>query len=354
MSIVTILGAGLMGSALAWPLSDNGHEVRLAGTHLDDATIESCRSRRFHPRLKRTLPGNASAFYHRELDAALEGASIVVSGVNSLGVHWIGRELGPRLREGQLLIAVTKGLEAGPDGSPRILPEVLRSELPEPIRDRVPIAAIGGPCIAGELAGRRQSFVMFGCPDASALGSLVGAFATPYYHPAPTTDLVGLELCAALKNAYTLGVGLAAGLLDAAGGVDSADAFMHNLAAALFAEGTTEMARILECQGRRKELAYMLPGAGDLYVTAMGGRTVKLGRLLGSGKSFAEARRILEGETLEAAEIVKSMARILPALESRGGVGKGELPLLRALIGIVDGNEAAALDYAAIARGLAG
>ncbi len=354
MSIVTILGAGLMGSALAYPLSDNGHEVRLVGTHLDGPTIESCLTRRFHPRLRRELPPNASAFGRERLGEALEGASIVVSGVNSLGVHWAGRELGPRLREGQVLIAVTKGLEAGADGEPRILPEALRGELPPALRERIPIAAIGGPCIAGELAGRRQSFVMFGCPDAAALELLVRAFATDYYHPIPTSDLAGLELCAALKNAYTLGVGLAAGMLEAAGGVDGAEAHMHNLAAALFAEGTTEMARLLGALGRPRELAYMLPAAGDLYVTAMGGRTVKLGRLLGSGKSFAEARSILEGETLEAAEIVKAMARILPALEARGAVGPEELPLLRALVGIVARGEPARLDFARLARGLAG
>jgi glycerol-3-phosphate dehydrogenase (NAD(P)+) len=339
MGIVTILGAGLMGSALAYPLSDNGHTVRLVGTYLDEATVASCKEARYHPRLRRTLPDNASAFYLAELDEALAGADIVVSGVNSLGVRWLGKTLGPRLREGQLLIAVTKGLEASAGGEPRILPDVLRDELPDGIRGRIPIAAIGGPCIAGELAGRRQSFVMFGCRDGAALARLAKAFSTSYYHVRPTTDLLGLELCAALKNAYTLGVGLAAGFLEAQGGPDAAGASMHNLAAALFAEGTTEMARILEISGCRKELAYMLPGAGDLYVTAMGGRTVKLGRLVGSGKSYAEARSILEGETLEAAEIVKTMGILLPALEREGKIGPRELPLLRALVAVVVGGE---------------
>ena len=181
---------------------------------------------------------------------------------------------------------------------------------------------------------------MFGCPDPAALSTLAKAFSTPYYHVRPTTDLLGLELCAALKNAYTLGVGLAAGFLEAQGGPDAAEAYMYNLAAALFAEGTSEIARLLEIYGCRKDLAYMLPGAGDLYVTAMGGRTVKLGRLLGSGKSYAEARKILSGETLEAAEIVKTMASLLPALERKGKIGPEDLPLLRSLIAVVVGGRA--------------
>jgi glycerol-3-phosphate dehydrogenase (NAD(P)+) len=338
MSIVTILGAGLMGSALAWPLSDNGHTVRLVGTFLDEATIASCKEARFHPRLARSLPGNVTAFSLSELALALEGAAIVVSGVNSLGVHWIGQVLGPLLKKDQILIAVTKGLEAGADGLPRILPDVLRAELPPDLAAVLPIAAIGGPCIAGELAGRRQSFVMFGCRDPAALEFLVAAFSTAYYHVTPTADILGLEYCAALKNAYTLGVGLAAGMLEREKGPDEAGAWMHNLAAALFAEGTTEMARFLEISGARKELAYMLPGAGDLYVTAMGGRTVRLGRLLGSGRSYAEARELLAGETLEAAEIVKTMGRVIPALEAKGLLSKGELPLLRSLVAVIGGS----------------
>jgi len=58
MSKIAIVGAGFMGSAMAWPLSDNGHDVRLVGTHLDTETIASCMAKGFHPRLKRQLPEN--------------------------------------------------------------------------------------------------------------------------------------------------------------------------------------------------------------------------------------------------------------------------------------------------------
>ena len=55
MSNVTIVGAVLMGTAMAWPLSDNGHHVRLVGTHLDKEIIASCLDKRFHPRLRPRL-----------------------------------------------------------------------------------------------------------------------------------------------------------------------------------------------------------------------------------------------------------------------------------------------------------
>jgi len=335
MAIVTIVGAGFMGTGTAWPLADNGHTVRLVGTHLDVEIIASCKQKHFHPKLQRELPAAVRAYQVEEIAEAIQDADIIVSGVHSLGVHWIGRTIGPHLRHGQMIIAITKGLELDADGALVILPDVLKGELPAHVRDGITLAAIGGPCIAGELAGRRQSCVVFGCRDAGAVEWLAATFRTPYYHIWTTTDLVGLEYCAALKNAYTLGVGLALGLLEKSGGVDAAGAHMHNLAAALFGQACTEIARVLRVTGGTGALAYGLPGAGDLYVTCMGGRTVRLGTLLGMGHSMSEAREILAGVTLESAEIVRVMGQALPRLAQRGLLGPEELPLMRALIGVV-------------------
>ena len=127
---IAIVGAGFMGTATAYPLSDNGHAVRLVGTHLDDDIIKSCRERRYHPKLKRELPDAVEPYYAKEIAQALNGVDVIVSGVNSLGAHWIGQAIGPYLKPGQLIIAVTKGLEAAENGDLLILPDVLYSELP--------------------------------------------------------------------------------------------------------------------------------------------------------------------------------------------------------------------------------
>jgi glycerol-3-phosphate dehydrogenase (NAD(P)+) len=335
MAHVTIVGAGFMGSATAWPLSDNGHTVRLVGTHLDGEIIRSCKERRFHPKLQRELPPGVRPYAAEEIAEALDGAEIVVSGVNSSGVHWIGRTIGPLLRPGQSVIAITKGLEADAEGNLSILPDVLRAELPPGVRDRVSLAAVGGPCIAGELAGRRQTCVVFGSRDAAAADRLAQAFRTSYYHVWTTTDLVGLEYCAALKNAYTVGVSLALGFLARTGGPDAAGAHMHNLAAALFGQACTEIERILRAVGATTSFAFGLPGAGDLYVTCVGGRTVRLGTLLGQGHGIVEAREILAGLTLEGAEIIRMMGQGIPRLVAAGRIGAEELPLLRALVDVV-------------------
>ena len=350
---IAIVGAGMMGTATAYPLTDNGHAVRLVGTHLDGDIIRSCRERRFHPTLQREIPETVRPYDEAQMVEALDGAAVIVSGVNSHGAHWIGRTIGPYLQPGQLVISVTKGLEAAENGDLLILPDVLYSELPEGIRDRVTLAAIGGPCIAGELAGRRQSCVIFGSRDIDAADRLARLFRTPYYHVWTTDDLLGLEVCVALKNACTLGVGIAKGMLEHAGGVDGAGAYMHNLTAATFAEGCTEIAQMLAlaratsprdgASDSALSFAHGLPGAGDYYVTSQGGRSMRVGRLLGLGHTYAEAREIMAGETLEAAYVVQVLAGAFPKLMARGVIGPLDFPLLRALADVVVHGERAHL-----------
>ncbi len=335
MANVTIVGAGLMGTAMAWPLADNGHDVRLVGTHLDADIISSCKQKRWHPRLNRELPDRVKPYYVEEIAEGLENAEIIVSGVSSPGVRWIGQALAPHLRPGQMILAITKGLEASPDGDLMILPDVLANQIPAPVRDQVTFSAVGGPCIAGELAARRQTCVFFGSRTRAAVEKLARVFRTSYYHVGTTTELVGLEYSVALKNAYALAIGLANGMLEKEGGPDQANAWMHNVAAAVFAEGCTEIAGLLRAAGAPPCFAYGLPGAGDLYVTSVGGRTVRLGALLGKGQRYAQAREIMAGETLESVAILHAMNAALPAMIRRHQITAEELPLLRTLIDVV-------------------
>ena len=345
MSAVTIVGAGMMGTAMAWPLSDNGHQVRLVGTHLDTDIIASCLEKRWHPSLRGRLPDNVQPYYVDQVAQALEGVNVIVSGVSSPGVHWIGRTLAPHLKPGMKIIAITKGLEAAADGHLRILPDVLADELPVAVRGKVTLAAIGGPCIAGELAGRRHTCVYFTSRDAAALSLLRQVFKTPYYHIFLSTDVIGVEVCVALKNAYTLAVGLAEGMLERLGGPDEANAQNHNPAAALFGASAREMARLVSLLGGNPAMVTSLPGVGDEYVTCMGGRTVRLGRLLGKGLTYDQARAEMAGETLESAFVVAQIAKALPGLEARGLLGRDELPLTRCLCRTITENAAAEIDF---------
>jgi glycerol-3-phosphate dehydrogenase (NAD(P)+) len=345
MAHIVIIGAGLMGSAVAWPLSDNGHTVSLVGTHLDGGIIEEAKSRGWHNTLRRQLPPRVTPLFVEEIDTVVDSADLIVSGVNSWGVDWIGETLSRALDRGRDIIAVTKGLRTTPDGTVNIFPDVVASCIPEPVREQSNFMAIGGPCIAGELAGRRPTCVMFGAKDKETAEGTARLFRTDCYHIWPTADLWSLELAVALKNAYVLGVGIANGMLEAAGGMDAAGAHMYNPAAATFAQGLYEMEQILTALGGNGSFAHSLPGAGDQYVTAMGGRTVRLGTLLGRGYSYSKARQEMAGETLESASIIESMSRLYPALKGDRTIRDGSLPLLETLIAAIVDDQQVTLPF---------
>ena len=167
------------------------------------------------------------------------------------------------------------------------------------------------------------------------LKPLKDLFQTSYYNVWLSTDMVGVELCAALKNAYTIAVGIAQGILERSGGEDRAHASMHNLSAALFGVGASEMLRIVSLMGGNPQNVASLPGVGDNYVTSMGGRTVRLGRLLGKGMRYSQAAEALAGVTLEGSYVLQQLNRAIPYWEERGTISSRDLPLLRWLCRIV-------------------
>lgn len=334
MTRVAILGAGVMGSALAVPLADNGHDVRLVGTHLDREIIDTVRASRVHPGLDVELPGPVRAYRLEEAPDAFAGAEIVLSGVNSFGVRWAGEQLASLLPDGALVIAIAKGLDAGEDGELRILPEVLTESWSQSQRANTPVAAITGPSIAGEVAVRRETCVVFAGSDQGALDRLATTFRTETYLNWTSTDLVGCEVCAALKNCYSLAVGLAEGVLEARQGVE--DPYrMHNYEAALFAQGTGEMRQMVTLLGGNPETVGGLPGVGDMYVTSTGGRNVRVGRLLGKGVPFTDASEQLGNPTLEGAAAVREIGEALPRLADRGVLDRDDFPLLRHLYDVI-------------------
>ncbi|MCC7209245.1 MAG: glycerol-3-phosphate dehydrogenase [Anaerolineae bacterium] len=345
MATISVVGAGLMGTALTFPAADNGHDIHLIGTHLDTAIIEELKAGRAHPRLRRTVLPHVTPHFHIEIPALVPGADLVVIGVNSRGVRWASGAVGPHLQPGQRVLMVTKGLENTGDGSLQLLPDLFRAGLPDAIRDSVRIAAIGGPSIAGELAARRHTGVVFTSRHGEILPELRRTFATSYYHVWTSTDMPGVEVCVALKNIYTLAVGLAAGMVEAETPPDPAGAQMYNTAAALFAQGLAETAYLVQHMGGGLETVFSLPGAGDLYVTAQGGRNTRLARLLGKGMPFSSAIEEMPGETIEGVDALLSVA---PAVERAVEMGKLDgdaMPLLRKLYRIMTRHEPIAFEW---------
>jgi glycerol-3-phosphate dehydrogenase (NAD(P)+) len=206
MATIVILGAGVMGSAFTVPLADNGHVVRLVGTHLDGDIIAAVRQDHSHPRLRAHLPESVVPYTHDQLDEAMCAVDLIILGVSCAGVNWAAERLGAVLPQDVPIVMLTKGLR-GDGQTMDTVPRVLKRQLPAWYRG--PVGGIGGPSIAGELAIRRQTNVPLAGPDKTLVEDLAEWLRTSYYHVWPDTDVVGVEVCAALKNLYGLGVGQA-------------------------------------------------------------------------------------------------------------------------------------------------
>ena len=208
MSTLVIIGAGMMGSAMSVPASDNGHLVRVVGTHLDREIIEHARKTSRHLTMKRELPKSNRYYQLEEMKEALEGADFVICGVSSFGMDWFLEQAVPGIPDRLPVLMVTKGLLDHPDGTLETFPHFLARRSSRPGR----FSAVGGPCTSYELADRQHSAVAFCGEDALALRMFRDALRTDYYHISLSSDVTGVETAVAMKNAYALAVSLAIGL----------------------------------------------------------------------------------------------------------------------------------------------
>ena len=130
MSIITIVGSGMMGSAIGIPAADNGHEVRLVGTPLDREIIEHARQTGEHLTLKRGLPESYRYYQFEEMGEALKGADLLVGGVSSFGLDWFIDSVLRSIPEELPVLMVTKGLMDDEDGNLFCYADYIRSRLP--------------------------------------------------------------------------------------------------------------------------------------------------------------------------------------------------------------------------------
>lgn len=327
---IVVLGAGMMGSAICIPLLDSGHTARLVGTPYDNEIIETLKRDQRHATLNYLFPKEIEVFYAEEIAHAMKDCKMVVFGVSSPGVFWGIEAIKPFLHESLLVCSITKGMHF--DGKTlKPFPSIVQEQFLAAGLSNLFPAAIAGPCIAGELLRRVPTCVLLTGHDAKTLERIADCFKADYYHLIPCLDVIGVEVCAALKNAYAMGVAFPAGIHQKSGG-SVGSLGMHNLEAALFAQSLREMQKIVTLLGGDANTVAGLAGSGDLDVTNNGGRTGRFGRLLGSGLTVAEARTEMKGATLECLEILAVFRSALGVYVDSGQIRYSDFPLLQHLI----------------------
>ncbi len=362
MANIVIIGAGVMGSALAVPASVK-NKVSLVGTMLDDDIVNSIRATGRHPDLDVTLPHSISVSLSSDAnEQAFQDADVVVLGVSSPGVAWALSEIRRYGCQPELLALVTKGLVPGidPTAPPRTYAQYIDSEITSPSGK---IVGIGGPCIARELALNYPTRVSFASHDISAANSLRNLLQTDTYRVTTSDDITGLEACAALKNFMCIGVSamFSAYQLD--------DGHAKNPIAGLFNQAVHEIALLSQWivgnvddsgyansstvlaapSGEQSNsgnvtstpvpisTAFDLAGMGDLHVTVGGGRNSRLGRYLGTGESLQQIlQTTMRGVTVEGVDTGRQLATGFRHACNSGELDPGALPLTGAILDSIE------------------
>lgn len=336
-SVVTILGAGAMGSALATPLRERGHEVRLWGTWLDDHLLDAVEAGKPHPRTNVDLPEGTLLFRSAELEASLDGADLVILAVASVGVEEVTRLAAERVSAIGTLAVTSKGFIADAEGTVRLLPESITAifeslGLPTP-----QIVAAGGPCKANEVAAGRPTATVYGSADIESARRVARVIQTDDYRVETISDYVGLEIAAPLKNVYAISLGFADGL------AETSPEPWHNLRSAFFAQALREMAEIAIDWGGEAETVYGLAGSGDLEVTGLSGRNKVYGARIGAGETAPVAlQAMIDAE--QTVEGVPASALAVQMAKQRFDDAEVRLPLLFAIARVVDGATSPLID----------
>jgi len=326
MANILILGAGAMSTAFAFPCSDNKHNVSIVGTHLENDNISNLNSKYFHPGLNLKVLDTIKFFKHESIKNALkEKPDLIVLGVSSKGIVWVANELKKISTKGTLpqILMLTKGLSIN-EGKYELLVDKLSRLLFDAGIRNLNISAVGGPCLAAGLANRVQSGVVIANKNIDVANKLRDLLTTSYYRISTSTDINGVEVCAAIKNIFAMSVGAAPGLNQ----IKEKNNIYLNTSAALIRQSIYEMEIFVEFLKGKKETVSGLAGLGDLYVSAAGGRNSKMGALIGDGIIFSEAKKNkMPNVTVEGAELIFEIGK-----KVKEDFDDKKLPLMIAMI----------------------
>ena len=336
MKKILVLGAGAMGSAFTVPCLDNENTVSLIGTHLEDKFIDQLiQNDNFHPVLNCKLSSKLKLRkFEKFAEEFKEKPNLIILGVNSKGIDWAGKEISKYYSSEIPILLLTKGLTVI-NNQYETIAEKLKQILEKNGSKKPNISAVGGPCLAAGLANRVRSSVVLANQNIEIVKSIGKMIATNYYSTEISNDLVGVEVCAAVKNIYSMIIGASKGLCSSSATEEVKNKNYLNTAASLMYQSLSEMVYFTKCLKGKEETVYGLAGLGDLYVSSAGGRNSKMGKYLGEGYDYLTAKKkFMPNDTIEGAELALELGpKILKEFD------KEKLSLMISLIETICNNK---------------
>lgn len=303
-----------MGSAFTIPCLDNNNKVTLSEPYNFKLLKKILSKKRFHPALKLNLPKKLTIKkFSSEL--LIDKWDLIVIAVSSVGINSI-RESLKKLKSNCPVLILTKGLKY--DRNKKKI--ITMSEQLNSGNKKFKISVLKGPCLAKELANKIKSNTVIAnknIKNAKSIGKLIS---TSYYKVEYSKDVIGIEICSAIKNIYSMIIGSGEG---------------SNTSSSLFRKSISEMIYLTKLFKGKEETVYGLSGIGDLYVSAVGGRNSKMGEYLGKGFTFKKAKKkFMKNDTVEGAELANEIA---PYVFKK--INKKKIPLMVDLIKSVTKNK---------------
>ena len=269
---IAILGAGSWGTALAMVLKDNGHDVCLWGNHASQ--IEEINTQHTNHQYLPEVILNDEIYATTDLEKALLGANAVLFVLPTKVIRLVAKQVAPLLEGNPVIIHASKGLE---QESYLRISEILKQELQKEKYEE--IVVLSGPSHAEEVAKKDLTTITAACEELSSAKVVQQLFSNSYFRVYTNTDVIGVELGAALKNVIAVGAGALHGL-----------GYGDNAKAALMTRGLAEISRLGIAFGADPLTFIGLSGVGDLIVTctSIHSRNWRAGDQLGQGKSLED------------------------------------------------------------------
>ena len=288
MKKILVIGGGAMGSAFTVPCVENNNKVIITEPYSRIFIKDLSSKNKFHSALKIKLPKKLK-FKKFSKELLKEKFDLIVIALSLSGIDFIGKEL-RNLKVKTPILVLTKGLKY----EKKINKILTISEQLKKNYKGMNVSVLKGPCLAKELANKKQTSVVIAnrnLKNAQSIGKLIS---TKYYIAEYSDDIIGVEVCSAIKNIYSMIIGAGQSL---------------NSSSNLFQKSLLEMRYLTRYFKGKEETISGLAGIGDLYVSAAGGRNSKMGSYLGKGYTFKKAKKkFMPKDTVEGEQLIREIA----------------------------------------------
>ena len=303
-----------MGSAFTVPCLENNNKVTITEPYSKLFIKNLSSKNKFHSALKMNLPKKLK--FRKFSDGLLkEKFDLIAIALSLSGINFIGNQL-KKLNIKTPILVLTKGLKYEKK-SKRIL---TISELLKKTYNVSNISILKGPCLAKELARKNQTSVIVASKNINTAKKIGKMISTNYYLTEFSKDIIGVEVCSAIKNIYSMIIGAGQSL---------------NASSNLFQKSVIEMSYLTKYFKGEEETTLGLAGVGDLYVSAAGGRNSKMGSYLGKGFNFKTAKkRFMPNDTVEGEQLAREIA---PFILKK--IDKKKIPLMTNLLRTIISNK---------------